>query len=115
MGKGVLQAVSQLEGVHIAQAELDICIHNQLGQPQNLTAQVEGIAEARLLPLLGRQRLDRLQVEIVVQMQVVEVLAVDQQVEHIVPLPTNLHNPASHEQGPCRLLASLMKTDMMQT
>lgn len=36
------------------------------------------------------QGLDRLQVEVIVQMQVVEVLAVDKQIEHVVALPTNL-------------------------
>ena len=77
MREGVLQAICKLEGIHIAQPELYIGVHHQLGQPQNLSAQVEGIAKAGLLALLGGQRLDRLQVEVVVQMQVVEVLAVD--------------------------------------
>lgn len=36
------------------------------------------------------QGLDRLQVEVVVQMQVVEVLTVDEQIEHVVALPANL-------------------------
>lgn len=36
------------------------------------------------------QRLDRLQVEVVVEMQVVEVLTVDKQIEHVVALPANL-------------------------
>lgn len=36
------------------------------------------------------QRLDRLQVEVVVQMQVVEILTMDKQIEHVVALSTNL-------------------------
>lgn len=36
------------------------------------------------------QCLDRLQVKVVVQMQVVEVLTVDQQIEHVVALPAHL-------------------------
>lgn len=36
------------------------------------------------------QCLHRLQVEVVVQMQVVEILTVDQQVEHVVALPAHL-------------------------
>lgn len=36
------------------------------------------------------QRLDRFQVEVVVKMQVVEVLAVDKQIEHVVALSANL-------------------------
>ena len=35
------------------QDHLDIGVHNQLGQPQDLTAQVEGVPKARLLALLG--------------------------------------------------------------
>ena len=34
--------------------------------------------------------LDRLKVEVVVEMQVVEVLAVDKQIKHVVALPANL-------------------------
>ena len=90
MGEGVLQAICQLESIHIAQPELDIGVHHQLGQPQNLSAQMECIAKPRLLPLLGGQGLDWLQVEVVVQMQVVEVLAMDQQIEHVVALPADL-------------------------
>ena len=90
MGEGVLQAICQLESIYIAQPELDICIHHQLGQPQNLAAQMECIAKPGLLPLLGGQGLDWLQVEVVVQMQVVEVLAMNQQIEHVVALPADL-------------------------
>lgn len=39
---------------------------------------------------LRGQCLHRLQVEVVVQMQVVEILTVDQQVEHVVALPAHL-------------------------
>ena len=39
---------------------------------------------------LGGERLDGLQVEVVVQVEVVQVLAVDQQVEHVVALPAHL-------------------------
>lgn len=39
---------------------------------------------------LRGQRLHRLQVEVVVQMQVVEILTVDQQIEHVVALPAHL-------------------------
>ena len=93
MGESVLQAICKLEGINIAQPELHIGIHHQLGQPQNLSAQMEGIAKAGLLALLGGQRLDRLQVEVVVQMQVVEVLAVDEQIQHVVALSADLQKP----------------------
>jgi hypothetical protein len=39
---------------------------------------------------LGGERLDGLQVEVVVEVEVVQVLAMDQQVEHVVPLPAHL-------------------------
>jgi len=39
---------------------------------------------------LGGQRFDGLQVEVEVKMEIVEVLAVDQQIQHVVALPTNL-------------------------
>ena len=56
VGKDILQAVRQLEGVHVAQAELHVGVHHQLGQAHDLSAQVEGVAEARLLPLLPLKR-----------------------------------------------------------
>mmetsp|Transcript_6161 Transcript_6161/g.24641 ORF Transcript_6161/g.24641 Transcript_6161/m.24641 type:complete len:696 (-) Transcript_6161:121-2208(-) len=86
----VLQAVGQLEGVDVAEAELHVGVDNQLGEAQHLATQVEGVPEAALLPLLGREGLDRLEVEVVVQVQVVEVLAVDEQVQHVVALPAHL-------------------------
>jgi hypothetical protein len=48
------------------------------------------------LACLGGERLGGLEVEVVVQVQVVEVLAVDQQVEHVVALPTHLQPPHHH-------------------
>ena len=38
VAEGVLQAVCQLEAVHVAQAELDVGVHNQLGEAQDLQA-----------------------------------------------------------------------------
>jgi hypothetical protein len=73
MGYSVLQAVSQLESVHIVEPVLNMTVHNQLGHAQNLSAEVEGVAEPALLTLLCGQGLDRLQVEIVVQMQIVQI------------------------------------------
>lgn len=36
------------------------------------------------------QRLDRLQVKVVVQMQVVQIFTVDQKIEHVIALPAHL-------------------------
>ena len=52
VGEGVLQTVSQLEGIHVAKAILDVGVNNELGQPKYLTTQMEGVAKARFLPLL---------------------------------------------------------------
>ncbi len=53
---------------------LHVRVDDEFGEAQDLPAQVEGVPEARLLALLGRERLDRLQVEVVVQVKVVQVL-----------------------------------------
>eukprot|EP01137_Pigoraptor_chileana_P034039 Opistho-2@25961 len=88
--ENVLESVRQLEGVDVAQPILHVRVHNELGHPKNLSAEVKGVAETRLLTLLGRERLDGLEVEVVVEVEVVEVLAVDKQVEHVVALPAHL-------------------------
>ena len=67
-----------------------MAVHNQLGQTQNLPTQVERVTKPTLLTLLRGQGLDRLQVEVVVQVEIVEVLAVDQQVQHVVALSAHL-------------------------
>ena len=38
MAEGVLEAVSELEGVDVAQAELDVAVYHQLGEAEDLTA-----------------------------------------------------------------------------
>jgi hypothetical protein len=77
MREDILQRVGKLERVDIPEPELDMRIHNELGESQDFSAQMEGISEARFLALLGRQRLDGLQVHVVVQMQVIQVLFID--------------------------------------
>lgn len=47
VGEGVLQAVCQLESVHVAQPELHVGIHYQLGQAQNLQGEQAGRAGCR--------------------------------------------------------------------
>ena len=65
-------------------------VNNEFGETKDFPAEMEGISKTRLLPLLGGEGLDWLEVEVVVQVEVVEVLAVDQQVEHVVALATHL-------------------------
>ncbi len=65
-------------------------VDDQLGEAEYLATEVKGVAEAGLLTLFGGECLDGLEVEVVVEMEVVEVLAVDEQVEHVVALATHL-------------------------
>jgi hypothetical protein len=90
VSKGVLQTVSKLESVDVSKAVLDVRVDDELGETEDLSTQMERVSEAGLLALLGRKGLDRLQVEIVIQMKVVEILAVNQEVEHVVTLPADL-------------------------
>ena len=53
MRKSVLQPICQLEGVYISQAELDIGIHNQLCQSQNLSAAVKTSSERLAIGVFG--------------------------------------------------------------
>mmetsp|Transcript_38034 Transcript_38034/g.88955 ORF Transcript_38034/g.88955 Transcript_38034/m.88955 type:complete len:246 (-) Transcript_38034:1571-2308(-) len=90
VGVDVLQAIRQLVSIDVAQAELHVTVHDQLGQAHDLSAQVERIAEPGLLTLLCGQGLHWLQVEVVIQVQEVEVLARNQQIQHVVALTTHL-------------------------
>ena len=65
-------------------------VDDELGEPQDFSAEVKGVAEPGLLSLLRGQRLHRLQVEVVVKMEIVQVLSVDQKVQHVVALTANL-------------------------
>lgn len=51
---------------------------------------------------LGGERLDRLEVEVVVQVQIVEIFTVNEKVEHVVALAANLQ-PHLHPVQLCRL------------
>ena len=62
MSKDILQGVRELEGIHIAETELHMSIDDELGKTKNFSTEMERISETRLLPLLRRQSLNRLQV-----------------------------------------------------
>jgi hypothetical protein len=88
--KHVLQSIGELEGIDVTETELNMGVDNELGETQDFSTQMESVSEARLLPLLGGKSLDRLQVHVVIEMEVVEVLSVDEKVEHVVSLATDL-------------------------
>jgi hypothetical protein len=90
VSEDVLKAISQLEALDPAKSVLDMGVYHELSQPQDLPDQMEGVSKSTLLPLLGGQGFDWFKVEIVIQMEVVQVLSVDQQVEHVVALSTHL-------------------------
>lgn len=90
MSEHVLQSIGELERIDIAQSELNVRVDDELRETEDFSTQVERVSESRLLPLLSGKRLDRLQIEVVIEMQVVQVLSVDQQVEHVVSLSTDL-------------------------
>ena len=86
----VLQSVCQLECIHVTKTILHVRVNYQLRQTKDLSTKMKGVSKSRLLSLLCRERLDWLEVEVVVEMEVVEVLAMDEQIEHVVALTTNL-------------------------
>src|SRR2546423_589881 len=75
MVEGIEDTISKLEGVNVAKSVLHLGVDNEFCQPKDFAHKMESISESRLLSFLGRERLDWLQVEVVVQMQVREVLS----------------------------------------
>jgi len=90
VGERVLQAIRQPIRIDVTHAELHVRIDDQLGQTQNLSDEMESVAEATLLPLFRRQGLGRLQVEVVVEMEIIQPLALDEQVQHVIALSAHL-------------------------
>jgi len=92
MGENVLEPISQLESFDVTKSVLHVRIDNKFEETQDFTAKMEGISEPTLLSLFSSQGLDRLEVEVVIQMQVIEVLPVDEQVQHVVTLAADLES-----------------------
>lgn len=93
-----------------------MAVHHKLAQPKNFTAQMERISESGLFTFLCCEGLDRLQVEVVVQVEVVQVLSVNQQVQHVVALPAHLEANLYPVQL-CRLeeFGGLERTEQVST
>lgn len=77
-------------------------IYDQLCETKNLPTKMKSIPKSRLLSLLGGKSFNWFEIEVVVQMKIVEVLSVNQQVQHVVTLATNL-KPHLHPVKSCRL------------
>jgi hypothetical protein len=61
VSEGELKSVGELEGVDVAESVLDVRVDDELHETEDLSAEMEGVSESRLLPFLGRQSLDGLQ------------------------------------------------------
>jgi hypothetical protein len=95
----VLQRISELESVDISKTKLHMSVDNEFSEPKNLATQVKCVSETRLLTFLCGQSpkklrlervsrkpffniLDRLQVHIVVKVQVVQILEKRRQIKN---------------------------------
>ncbi len=76
MTERILQPVCQLIRIHVPQPKLHVAVHYELCETQDFTTQVECVTKSGFFAFLGGEGLDRLEVEVVVKMQVVEVFAV---------------------------------------
>lgn len=88
--EGVLQAICQLIGINITQPVLNVRIYHKLCQSQYLSRKVECITKSTLLPLLCCKSLGWLEIKVVVEMQVIQLLSINEQIEHVVALATYL-------------------------
>lgn len=86
MGENVVKPICKLKSVNLAHSELHMGVYHQFGHFQNFSNQVESITKSRLFPLFGGQSFDGFEGEVVVEVEVVEVFAVDEEVEHVEAL-----------------------------
>ena len=54
--------------------KLDVHVDNELGETENLLAEMESISKTRFFTLLGGKHLDRFQIHVIIQVQIVEIL-----------------------------------------
>ena len=65
-------------------------IHNKFGQSQDLSDQMESITESRLLSLFCSKSLHWFEIEVVIEMKIIQILSMNEEVEHVVSLSNNL-------------------------
>jgi hypothetical protein len=75
--KNILKSICKLERFNISQPVLDMRVNDQFNHSQDFSAQMERVTESTLLAFLCRQGLNWLQIEVVIQVQVVQVFAVN--------------------------------------
>jgi hypothetical protein len=64
MREDVLNCIRELERVDIPQTKLHMSVDDEFRQPQDFSAQMERIAETRLLSLLRGESLDWLEIHV---------------------------------------------------
>ena len=78
--EGIKYTICKLECIDVAQPVLNLRIDDKFRQAQDFTHQMECISESRLLSFLCGKSLHGFQIEVIIQMQIGQVLAVDKQV-----------------------------------
>jgi hypothetical protein len=58
VSEDILQCISELESIDIAETELDMSIDDELSEAKNFTTQMESISKARLFALFRSQSSD---------------------------------------------------------
>merc|ERR1712223_950011 len=65
-------------------------IHDQFCQSENFTTKMKSITKSGFFTFLSGQSLDRFQIEVVIQMQVIQIFSMNQQIQHVITLSTYL-------------------------
>ena len=108
VGEGELQSIGELEGVDVSESVLNVRVDDELGETENLSTEMEGVSESRLLSFLRRERLDGFQtvhrwsasmrrrrercgsLHVVVEVEIIQILSMNEKIEHVVSLSTDL-------------------------
>lgn len=65
MVESVENTISELKGVDIAETVLDLRVDNELGQAEDLTHEMEGVAEAGLFAFFSGESFNRFQIKVI--------------------------------------------------
>ena len=61
VGERELQSIGELECVDVSESVLNVRVDDELGETEDLSTEMEGVSESRLLSFLCRQSLDGLE------------------------------------------------------
>jgi len=85
-----LKTIGKLESIDVSESVLNVRVDDEFRETEDFSTQVESVSESRLLSFFRGKGLDGLQIHVVIEMKVVQVLAVNEEVEHVVSLSANL-------------------------